>query len=301
VNVSAVVVTWNCRDAAVQCVQSLVGADAEIIVVDNGSTDGTVDAVRTAGSARAPGSARAGSAPAPAGSVRVIANRTNRGLAAANNQGIVAATGDALLISNPDVVWGGGAVDAMVDVLRRRPRAAWVVPRLRYPDGAGMTSAGELPTLREALLGRQLARRAGRGSGAGVWWDGWAHDAERRIGRGHESAYLVRRAAVSEVGLQDERYRLDWEGVEWTRRMRSAGWEVWFTPAASVVHLGGVSIRQVPYRWVAWSHLGMYRYFADELPAVARPALAVAVGVRAALKAAGLLAGVDLYERAHRG
>jgi GT2 family glycosyltransferase len=286
VDLSAVIVTWNCREAVLGCLRSLQehppSVPWEAIVVDNGSVDGTVDAVR---------------AEFPA--VRVIANAANRGLAAANNQGIVAAGGSDLLICNPDVVWQAGAVDALLGVLRRRPRAAWVVPRLLHPDGTPQTSAGDLPTLAEALGGRQLARR--RSATSGVWWDAWAHDTEQPIGRGHESAYLVRRRAVEEVGGQDERFRLDWEGVEWTARFRDAGWEVWFCPDAEVVHLGGASIRQVPYRWIVWSHLGMYRYFAGRVRPAARPALAAAVAARALVKLAGALAGVDLYEQAHRG
>jgi GT2 family glycosyltransferase len=134
----------------------------------------------------------------------------------------------------------------------------------------------------------------------GVWWDGWAHDEERVIGRGHEAGYLVRRRAVEEVGLQDERYRLDWEGVDWTARLRSAGWDVWLCPDAEAVHLGGSSIRQVPFRWIVSSHRGMYRYFADRHRRVARPFLALAIGSRAGLKLATAAVGWPLYERAFR-
>ena len=121
------------------------------------------------------------------------------------------------------------------------------------------------------------------------------------IGRGHEAAYAVRRAAVEEVGLQDEGFRLDWEGIDWTARFRDAGWEVWLCPAASVVHLGGASIRQVPFRWVVSSHRGMYRYFAKRRPAYWRPALALAIGARAVVKLAATAGGMAMYERGHRG
>ncbi len=291
VAVSAVVVTWNCRHAVLECLRSLArnppSAAWEAIVVDNGSTDGTPAAVR----AEAPWA-------------RMIANPCNRGLAAANNQGMLAARGGAFLISNPDVVWRPGAVDALLGVLERRPAAAWVVPRLLYDDGALHTSAGDLPTLGEALLGRQGLRARSRrrpGATAGCWWDGWAHDEERPIGRGHESAYLVRRRAVEEIGLQDERYRLDWEGTDWTDRMRAAGWEVWLAPEAEAVHRGGTSIRQAPYRWIVSSHRGMYRYFADRSSPAARAPLAAAVAARALLKLAAEAGGGQLYQRAFRG
>ena len=284
---SAVIVNWNARDALLDCLRSFTDQELdetfEVIVVDNGSTDGSVEAVRT----NFPWA-------------RVIANPTNRGLPAANNQGMVAATGDTLLICNPDVVFRKGAVAAMLATLSRHPRAGFVVPRILYQDGTLATSAGDLPRLRDALFGRQALRWVAPGSASGFWWDGWPHDEERAIGRGHEAAYLVRLETVVEVGVQDERFPLDWEGADWTARARRAGWEVWLSPAAEVIHLGGASIRQVPGRWIVSSHLGMYRYFAKERPAWQRPLLAAAIGGRAGLKLCVAAAGAAIYERGHR-
>jgi GT2 family glycosyltransferase len=284
---SAVIVNWNAGEAILDCLRTLADQSLEdeweAIVVDNGSSDGSVQAIRE----KFPWA-------------RVIANAINRGLPAANNQGMVAARGELLLICNPDVTFGEGAVAAMIATLERHPRAAFVIPRMLYEDGHLATSAGDLPSLREALLGRQASRRRAPGSPSGYWWDGWAHDEECIIGRGHEAAYLVRREAVAEIGMQDEGFPLDWEGLDWTDRMRAAGWEVWLCPAAEIVHLGGVSIRQVPMRWVASSHLGMYRYFAKRRPAWQRPFLAAVVGGRAAAKLAATAAGVTMYERGHR-
>jgi GT2 family glycosyltransferase len=295
--VSVIIVNWNSREVLLGCLRSLADyppAPAwEAIVVDNGSADGSVAALR-----------------ATYPEVRVIANPDNRGLPAANNQGIAAASGASLLICNPDVVFQPGAAAALVGLLGRHERAGMVIPRLLYPDGEVQTSAGDLPTLSEALRGRQAQRRlvegaggpgGARGAPAGFWWDGWAHDSERVIGRGHEAAYAVRRAAAEEVGPQDEGFRLDWEGIDWTARFRDAGWEVWLCPAASVVHLGGASIRQVPFRWVVSSHRGMYRYFAKRRPAYWRPALALAIGARAVVKLAATAGGMAMYERGHRG
>lgn len=277
------IVNWNAGDALLRCVRSLRehAPAVEIVLVDNASRDGSADA-----------------AVAALPDVRLIHNPRNRGLPAANNQGFVAARGELVLVSNPDIIYRPGAVDALVELLRRRPRAGVAVPRMRYEDGLLHTSAGDLPTLAEALRGRQAQRR--RAPASGMWWDGWSHDTERRIGRGHEACYLVRRRAIEEVGLQDERYRLDWEGADWYARMADRGWEAWFTPAAEVVHLGGASIRQAPARWVVSSHRGMYRYFADRHPAW-RPVLAPLVAARAAAKLAALGLRRDVYEAGHRG
>src|SRR5262249_12622214 len=150
------------------------------------------------------------------------------------------------------------------------------------------------------LVGRALGRRVKGDARSGFWWYGWDHDREERIGHGAEACYLVRRTAIDEVGLQDEGFHLDWEGVDWSRRVGRAGWEIWYCPQAEVVHAGGVSIRRAPYRWVVSSHRGMYRYFKKTVPYPARPLVATTIGLRAGAKL--LAAAVDaggLYDRAH--
>jgi GT2 family glycosyltransferase len=281
--VAAVIVNWNAGEALLDCVKSLRAASStpvDVVVVDNASKDDSV--------------ARLAAADPEA---RIIRNRHNAGLPAANNQGLVATDAPYVLISNPDIVYRSGAVDAFVAAAERHPKAAFVIPRLTYEDGTTQTSVGDLPTFGEALRGRQAQRRA-PGSDAGFWWDGWGHDVERQVGRGHEAAYLVRREAIAAVGVQDERFFLDWEGIDWTARMRDAGWEVWFTPEAVAVHLGGVSIRQVPFRWIIRSHRGIYRYYAKRHPSW-RPWLAPVLAGRAATKLA-LAAASDVYQRGHR-
>ena len=290
-DLAVVVVNWNSGGYLGRMLSSLErcppSAPFEVVVVDNASSDGSAE----------PAARRAAACPSY---VRLITNPRNRGLAAANNQGLAATAAGRVLISNPDVELTAGAVDALTAVMSRHPGAAFVIPRLEDPDGSPQTSAGDLPRLSEALLGRRLARRLTPGAGssggpAGFWWDGWDHTEERQIGRGAEACYLVRRAALDEVGPQDERFRLDWEGIEWTARMRERGWQVWLAPDAVVRHAGGASISRAGMRWVVESHLGMYRYFAPRLPAPARAPLAVAVGVRALAKAAAGAAGVPLY------
>jgi N-acetylglucosaminyl-diphospho-decaprenol L-rhamnosyltransferase len=281
--VSVVIVTWNAREALLDCLEALVtnppSVPWEVIVVDNASSDGTRESVAAA-----------------APWVRVIANNTNRGLPAANNQGIAASAAPYVLIANADTQVGPGAVDSLLGLLTRRPKAAFAIPRLRHPDGSLHISAGDLPTLGDALAGRQIQRRRRQLEG-GFWWDGWAHDVERRIGRGHEACYLVRRAAIAEIGLQDEAFFLDWEGIDWTARAHDLGWEVWFTPEAEVVHLGGASIKQVQLRWIVRSHRGMYRYFAKRASPPLRPLLALTFGARAATKSAAWALGLATYER----
>jgi N-acetylglucosaminyl-diphospho-decaprenol L-rhamnosyltransferase len=289
VSVSMVIVSWNSGADLLRCLESLShnppGCAWEAIVVDNNSTDSSIDAARE----RAPWA-------------RFLINPENRGLAAANNQGMFASTGQFILLANADVAFTPGAIDALIDVCERHPRAGVVVPQLLQPDGHCQVSVGSLPTLREAAF-RMKPRYRGNASGlvdAGFWWSGWAHDQERQIGHGAEAAYLVRRAAVTEVGAQDEHFELDWEGVDWSARMADLGWEVWFTPTARMQHAGGSSIRQVPLRWIVSSHRGMFRYFRTRVPRRAVPLVLLTIALRAAVKAATYGIGRTHYESARR-
>lgn len=286
-SVSVVVVNWNAGDDLLACLRSLAehppSCEWDAVVVDNASTDGSAE---------------------EAGDtfpwLKLIVNETNRGLAAANNQGIAATAGDAILICNPDVVFLDGSIDALIDVLARHPRAAFAIPRLLHPDGRLQTGAGDLPTIAEALRGRASARaRAADATSRAFWWDGWAHDEERRIGHGAEAAYLVRRRALDEIGLQDEGFWLDWEGIDWAARVAAAGWEIWFTPDAEIVHTGGVSIRQATVRWVLTTHRGMARYLRKH-HGLAGLMVQPVVAVRAIVKLLGSRL-VPFYDRAQDG
>ena len=284
---SAVIVNWNGGTVLLDTLKSLrehpPSVEWEAIVIDNNSSDGSLERVRR----EHPWA-------------RTIANDDNRGLAAANNQGILASQAPFLLICNPDIQVREHTIDRLLGVLDRRPRAAFAIARLERPDGSTQTTVGDLPTLREAVLGRQIQARR-RNAASGFWWDGWSHDEERLVGHGMEACFLVRRAAVVEFGLQDEGFPLDWEGIDWSARAADAGWEIWFSPEASALHHGGVSLRQAQAAWVVRSHRGMYRYFAKRRSLAWRPVLAGIVALRAAPKLAGVALHLADYKRSHPG
>jgi GT2 family glycosyltransferase len=287
VQVSVVIVTWNAGTELLDCLRSLEANPPlvrwEAIVVDNASSDGSIGRARQ----EFPWA-------------RVIANPHNRGLAAANNQGIAASQAPFVLISNPDVLYGQGAIDALLDLVARHDRAAFAIANLSYPDGRLQTSVGSLPSLAEALIGWRLSRHVPGNADSRTWWHSWPHDEERKVGHGAEACYLVRRDAIAEIGLQDERFVLDWEGIDWSSRAWEAGWEIWFCPSAAVTHIGGVTVRQVTGRWIASSHLGMYLYFRQRVHPIARPLLALVIIARAIAKLAVAGTGADVYGLIHR-
>jgi GT2 family glycosyltransferase len=280
--VTFVVVTWNSAATIVDLLDSIGASPSAtkcaVIVIDNDSHDETVELVASHPSAPT-----------------LVKNSSNRGLAAANNQGLDLVTTEFACIANPDVVLDATCIAELVSCARRHPRAGFVLAKLRNPDGSLQPGVGDLPRLGEVLLGRRASLR--RRQSAGIWWDGWAHDAEIAVGHGEEACYLVRKAAVDEVGGQDERYTLDWEGLDWSARMGKAGWEIWFCPSAGAVHIGGVSVRQAQVRWIVRSHRGMFMYFADRLPKVYRPILAATFATRALAKLLVWLMKRDAYGR----
>jgi GT2 family glycosyltransferase len=223
-DVSVAIVTYNALPWIEQCLESVRGY--ETVVVDHGSSDGTVAFVRE----RFP-------------DVHVI-EQDNRGLAAGWNAGIRATTAPYVFILNADA-WLAtpDALDTLVDVADAHPRAAIVGPRLRYPDGRLQRSVRGYPTpwrlATEYLFLRKLAPRS-RALNA-FYAGGFAHDRERNAEFVMGAAMLARRAAIDEVGLLDEDFFLFSEETDWCYRFVQAGWEVVFTPAAEVVHVYGAA------------------------------------------------------------
>ncbi len=239
--VAAVVVTYNGLPWIEQCLDSLRGTDT--VVVDHGSQDGTVSFVRE----RYP-------------AVRFV-EQENLGLAAGWNRGIAETSGDFVLIVNADAWLVGDALDRLVDVAGRRPRAAWVGPRLTYPDGSLQRSVRGFPTVwrlaTEYLFLRKLAPRT-RALNA-FYGAGFDHRSERAVEWTMGSCMLVRRSALVDVGPFDTDFFLFSEETDWCRRAADRGWEAVFTPDAVCVHVGGATHGGRMYRENVRGHLRYLR------------------------------------------
>ena len=225
--VSAIIVSYNTRALLLECLESLraVTVPLEILVVDNASTDGSVEALR----AQRP-------------DVGVIANRDNLGFSKANNLGLRAARAPYALILNSDAAVRPGAVETMVAILDTRADVGIVGPRTVNPDGSIQVSWG--PDLTPWNEWRQ--RRLVRGVKAGD--PGALRQAEAMAGREHEpawvsgSGFLARRELLLQLGGFDEGFFLYEEDVDLCVRVRQAGFRVLFTPRAEIVHHLGRSM-----------------------------------------------------------
>ncbi len=220
---SVVVVTYNALPWIERCLESVRGVGT--VVVDNGSSDGTVSLVRE----RFP-------------DVQVI-EQENSGLAAGWNRGIDATTSTYVLILNADAWLLGDALQRLVAFADERPHAAVVGPRLSNLDGSLQRSVRGFPTAwrlaTEYFFLRKLAPRS-RALNA-FYAAGFAHDIEREAEFVMGACMLVRRSAIDEVGLLDEDFFLFSEETDWCYRFRQAGWHVVFTPTAECIHVGGAS------------------------------------------------------------
>ncbi len=236
-DVSAVVVTYNALPWIERCLESVTGHDT--VVVDNGSSDGTVALVRE----RFP-------------AVRVF-EQENHGLAAGWNRGIEATSGSYVLILNADAWAARAAVSSLAAFADAHPRAAVVGPRLRYPDGRLQPSVRRFPTpwriATEFLFLRKLAPRTHALNS--FYAAGFDHATATRADFVMGACMLVRREAIDEVGPLDEDFFLFSEETDWCYRFGQAGWEVWFTPDAEFVHVAGATHGSRMFKENARGHL----------------------------------------------
>ena len=228
-----IIVSFNARADLERCLHSLHAAppslSCRIIVVDNASADGSVEAVREGWP-----------------DVEVIALARNAGFAAANNAGIRAGRGELLLLLNSDTIVPPGAIDRLAARLLREPDVAAAGPRLVDGEGRAEWSFGRMLTprneARRLVINRlytkrvpvvaQLVARATRREAYPDWVSG--------------ACLLVRRDAAEAAGLLDERFFMYEEDVDFCASLRALGGRILFTPEAEVVHLRGRSARSAP-------------------------------------------------------
>ena len=270
---AAVVVNYNAGPALVACVGSVLSQDPppELVVVDNASTDGSIEALREA----YPG-------------VRVVRSGGNLGYARAANLGIAATDAPVVAVLNPDTVLGPGVARALVARFATDSKLGAAGPRLHNPDGSVYPSARRIPSLVDAV---------GHGLLFFVWRDNPFTGRYRETGADPArprdvdwvsgAAIWLRRAALDDIGGWDERYFMYVEDVDLCWRLCRAGWGVAYEPAGTVEHLLGLSTAGRPYRMIAEHHRSLLRFASVRFTGRRRALLAPAA---AFLTARGALA-----------
>jgi len=266
-------VSYNSAAYLPGCVASLRAEGVtDVVVVDNASSDSSVEVVRAADPA-----------------VTVVETGANLGFGTGVNRGADVATGDYLLILNPDTVVEPGTVKALSEALDRDRGLGVVGPRMENLDGTLYPSVRRFP---------DLAVAAGHAF-VGLVWAGnpftrryrmldWDHDRSAAdVDWVGGACLLVRRSAFDVVAGFDEAYFMYVEDVDLCWRIRQAGWRVGYEPGGRVVHALGGSSRLAPYRMIAEHHRSLLR-FARKSTAGARRGLlpVVAAGLAARTVAA---------------
>jgi N-acetylglucosaminyl-diphospho-decaprenol L-rhamnosyltransferase len=229
---AVVVVSFNTRAVLERCLRSVIAAaPVETVVVDNGSTDGSLDLVRDS----FPG-------------CRLIVSDQNRGYGEAANQGIAACSAPMILLLNSDTVLAPEALCALGGYLADRPQVALAGPRLVNCDGSLQRSTYSYPSAADVFLAESglhlalrhvplLRERLHRT---------WSHTTARPVPWVLGAALAIRRSAFEAVGGFDPAYFMYGEEVDLCRRLEGAGFETHFAPVTTVVHMGGASTSMVP-------------------------------------------------------
>jgi N-acetylglucosaminyl-diphospho-decaprenol L-rhamnosyltransferase len=242
---AAVVVNHDTREDLLECLASLQASGAdEVVVVDSGSSDGSLDAV-------------AGDHPW----VRRLA-LPNVGFGQAANAGVALTHAGAVVIANADTRFPPGAVAAMGRYLAEHPDVGALGPVIRFPDGRLQMSARSFPSLGQAI-GHAVF---------GLWWPrnpwtrayrltDWDHASERDVDWLSGSCLAVRRSAFGAVGGFDPGYFMFVEDVDLCARLAEAGWRVVFAPVTEVTHAIGAAVSRKRWCMVVEHARSLDRFF----------------------------------------
>lgn len=274
-SVSVVIVNYNAGRFLTDCVRAALPQTGEVLVVDNASTDFSVDLCLEHFTDDP--------------KLKIIRNDTNMGFAAACNIGSKQAKGGYVLFLNPDCSLDGRAVDELVRVLEADNSVGMAGGLIINPDGseqAGGRRAVPTPW-------RSLVRAFGLSRFANRWpqlfSDFYLHrqalpDKPIEVEAISGACMLVKRDVMEHVGLWDEGYFLHCEDLDWCMRFRQKGWKIMFVPGARVTHWWGVCSQGRPV-FVEWhKHKGMMRFyrkfFRHEYPGALMGLVAIGVWIR---------------------
>ncbi|MEW6685538.1 MAG: glycosyltransferase family 2 protein [Candidatus Edwardsbacteria bacterium] len=250
-NLSVIIVTWQSEKYIKPCLRSaereLNSLNGEIIVVDNHSSDGSVEALRK-----------------DFPTVQIVENSQNLGFAKAVNQGLRLAKGKYIFLLNPDTIILPGALLEMINFLESHPTVGILGPQLLNSDGTIQSSCREFPSYQNLIweiLG--LARLFPKHKIFGRWkMSYFSHNELREVDQPMGSALMVRKDVVEQIGVMDERFSMFFNEVDWCYRMKEMGWKIYFLPQAKIIHHLGASTCQSKIRMILFLHYNLLRFLA---------------------------------------
>jgi GT2 family glycosyltransferase len=250
VTLSIVVLCWNDVKVIGDCLRSIYqetqGIDVEVIVSDNGSTDGSVEFIHQF-------YPRA----------RVLENGTNLGFAKGNNVGIAQSSGRYVLILNPDTIIRDRALEKWVAFADCHPEAGAFGCRVLNPDGSFQHPARPFPTIWRSWIAALYLRALAYVSDLFIsdTYTGWKGMTQRLIDWQSGCCVMFRGELLKDLGGFDGQFFYHFEEVDLCRRVWDAGHSIIYTPDAVITHLGGQSVNRFPLRFELERWRNRYRYF----------------------------------------
>ena len=271
---AAVVINYEAGPLLTDAVRSVLAESSagpvEVVVVDNGSHDGSIDQLLRAFP-----------------DVQVIASPGNVGYARAANLGIAATRAPVVAVLNPDTKLEQGTASAMLARLDTQPRVAACGPRVKNPDGTDYPSARVVPSLWVGFMHAVLAPFRPDNKYTARYHQRSADPSRPRVVDWLSgSAIFLRRSALDAIGGWDEDYFMYFEDVDLCWRLRRAGWEVAYEPGGVVWHVQGASTARRPYRMLVEHHRSAWRFAQRRMTGprvVLLPFVAVLLVARAAV------------------
>lgn len=248
---AVVIVTYSPGETLDRCLDTLAKATTRpvrIVLADNGSTDGAPER-----------------AAAERDNVTLLRTGGNLGYGTAANRGIASLDPSYgwLVVANPDLEWGDGCLDTLLEATSRWPRGGAFGPLIKEVSGETYPSARLVPSLGRGI-GHAVAGRLWRSN---PWTRAYKQSdtsvAERTAGWLSGSCLLMRREAFDSVDGFDPRYFMYFEDVDLGDRLGRAGWQNVYVPSAEVVHIQGHSTARSSAAMLAAHHASAYRYIAD--------------------------------------
>lgn len=250
---SIVIVTYNSADYIGECLASIQRQSSvvslEVIIIDNDSKDASQSIVKEYLSEGIPG--------------EFIINKSNRYFAPAVNQGIGAATGEYVLILNPDTELQPESLELLLEYFRNDRSVGVVAPQLVNPDGSIQPSCRRFPKHRDVVFNLFGINRLFPKS---RFFNGWKmgdfdHQQIREVDQPQGAALLTSQMVLDAVGPLDEDFPMFFNDVDWCYRVKQSGYKIMFYPPAKIVHHQGVSVNSVKAKMVVSSHVSFFRFF----------------------------------------
>lgn len=249
---SVIILCWNDRKVIEDCLRSIYAntrsTEFEVIVSDNGSTDGSVDLIRKAYP-----------------QIRVLENGQNLRFAKANNVGIRASSGEYVLILNPDTIIHNGTLDRMIAFADEHPDVGAFGCRVLNVDGSYQVSARPFASFKGEWIAALYLRSLGRVNGwfTSDGYPGWRGMTERQVDWVSGCFILVRGDLLKSIGGFDEQFFYYYEDMDLCRRIWQLGKPIVYVPDAAITHLGGQSTkgRFTPLPFILDSQVTRYLYY----------------------------------------